>query len=305
MPDRNDAASGGPEPQRKQSMGEEILSSLEEIPPMGAVAVSVMRMVEDDRYSAADLARVISRDPGLTAKVMRTSNSVYFGLSQPVTSLSQGVVVLGLRMVRNIVLIHSLPVGRSGGGRMTDIETRIWTHSVGSALGSRLLAQRSGRADPEQAFLAGLFHDTGRLLFNLVRPLTYRTLGARSPDGLPDRAMECTHLGMDHTSLGSAALERWKMGGELARVAADHHLAPDRLDPLSLTVKGAGEILMGIEAGEGDQEELPSRVDSDPEDAPMACTALQLMGLEEEKEEFEDRLRLTLEQEQDFFRQAA
>ncbi len=286
-------------------MGEEILSTLDDIPPMGAVAVSVMRMVDDDHYSAADLARVISRDPGLTAKVMRTTNSVYFGLSQPVTSLSQGVVVLGLRMVRNIVLIHSLPVGRSGGGRMTDIEIRIWTHSVGSALGSRLLAQRTGLVDPELAFLAGLFHDTGRLLFNLVRPLTYKTLGGRSPEGLPDRVTERTHLGMDHTSLGSAALDRWKMGEELTLVARDHHIKADLLDPLSLTVRGAEEILMGIGAGEGDQEDSLPEAETDARNGSTTGPALRLMGLEEERGEFEDRLRGTLEQEQDFFRQAA
>lgn len=304
MPDAGSEAPGGPATRGGSFMSDEILSTLDDIPPMGAVAVSVMRMVEDDRYSAADLARVISRDPGLTSKVMRTSNSAFFGLGQPVTSLSQAVVVLGLRMVRNLVLIHSLPVGRSGGGRMTEIETRMWTHSVGSALGSRLLAQRTGRVDPEQAFLGGLFHDIGRLLFNQVRPLTYQTLARRSADGLPDRAAERKHLGMDHALLGSAALERWKMGDELAAAVRDHHRSPELLGPLALTVQGAEEILAGIGIGEGDQDGR-EEAEQDPGDAQKGCRALRLLGLEEGMEEIEERLQATLKQEQAFFRQAA
>ncbi len=267
---------------------EEILAHIEEVPPVAPVALRVMEMVDDLNTSAADLARVISRDQTLTAKVLRTCNSPYYGLATPVTSLSQGMVVLGLRTVRNLVLFHSLPV-RSAAGTLGDLDRELWVHSVGCALGARFLSQECGGVDAELGFLSGLFHDIGRFLLNAARPTIYEALWHACGSRMPDCVTERRALSVDHMEIGGAALERWRMGTELVRAARLHHEPPAGLPRQVLVVRGAVELLR------------------DPEDEePVPGSALALLEIRGNRVAgVRDRLRASLEQETGMFLAAA
>ncbi len=266
---------------------EEILACLEEMPPVAPVALRVMQLVDDPNSSAADLARVISRDQALTAKVLRTCNSSFYGLAGPVSSLSQAMVVLGLRSVRNLVLFHSLPVGR--GGTMGDVDRGIWLHSVGSALGCALLAQELGSSDSEPAFLAGLFHDIGRFLLNRALPATYETLARETEDGEPGPEAERRRLLVDHTEIGASALERWRLGTDLVRAARLHHEPVAALPPSVLLVRGAEELLR--------EEDAP------PAEGGSALERLRIDG--NRQRNLRERLRNSLERESGMFFEAA
>lgn len=216
--DRTPAAPGGPAAAvSAQDRREELLAALDGVPPLGPVALRVLELMNDPDASAADLARVISRDQGLSAKLLRTCNSSFVAPATPVTSLPQAVLTLGLRAVRNLVLFHAIPVGRAGGA-WSDVERRLWTHAVGSALGSRLLAMEKGGVDPELAFLGGLFHDLGRMLLLQLRPMTYEALcGVAAPD-LPECLLEHASLGADHTEVGGRCCSAGEWGRSWRRL---------------------------------------------------------------------------------------
>jgi HD-like signal output (HDOD) protein len=274
---------------RPRDRREELLAALEEVPPLGPVALRVLELMNDPNASAADLARVVSRDQGLSSKVLRTSNSSFVSPVEPVTSLSQAVVILGLRAVRNLVLFHAVPVGKAGGA-WSDAEHRIWTHAIGSALGSRLLAMERGGIDPELAFLGGLFHDLGRILLLQVRPMTYEALCAAAAPGLPERSLEHESLGADHTEIGGSILRRWGMGSELAAVAQCHHDLPESLDPLTLLVVAAESLL----------------VQDDEEPAPAHAEAAARVGVTPvRQEDLRKRVLEALQKEKEFFHLAA
>jgi HD-like signal output (HDOD) protein len=268
---------------------EELLAALDEVPPLGPVALRVLELMNDPNASAADLARVISRDQGLSARLLRTCNSSFVSPTEPVTSLSHAVVTLGLRAVRNLVMFHAIPVGKAGGG-WTDVERRMWTHAVGSALGSRLLAAEKGGVDPELAFLGGLFHDLGRILLLQVRPMTYEALCGVALPGLPECLVEQACLGADHAEIGGAVLRRWGMGDELAAVAELHHHEPASLDPLTLLVVAAECLL----------------VTGDEEPSPLHREAAARLGLAPDRQEgLRERLGGALQKEQEFFHLSA
>jgi putative nucleotidyltransferase with HDIG domain len=268
---------------------EELLAALDEVPPLGPVALRVLELLNDPNASAADLARVVSRDQGLSAKLLRTCNSSFVSPIEPVTSLPQAVVTLGLRAVRNLVLFDAMPVGKAGGA-WSEAEQRMWTHAIGSALGSRLLAMETGGVDPELAFLGGLFHDLGRILLLQVRPMTYKTLCGVAAPGLPERLVEHECLGADHTEIGGAVLRRWGMGDELAAVAERHHNEPASLDPLTLLVVAA-ECLLDTGAEE------PSA---------LHVAAVARIGLvPARQEDLRERLHGALRKEQEFFHLSA
>ena len=268
-----------------------LLAALDEMPPMGPVAMRVLELTNDPRSSAADFARVISRDQGLAARVLRTCNSSFYARASEVQSLSQAVVVLGQRAVRNLVFFHSLPVGRTTGGKLREVEHGLWMHSISTAIASRLVAQQCAGVDVELAFLAGLFHDLGRMLLLHARSATYEDLARGCPGGRPDLELERTHLGLTHTEAGEAAARRWRLGEDLALVALQHHQPPQTVPPLVAVVIVADHL------------------DAAGDDAPMspvASAAAELLGLGDERlVEVCARLRHALQQEEQFFRLAA
>ncbi len=288
--ERTSAVSGGPAATvSAQERRENLLAALDGVPPLGPVALRVLELMNDPNASAADMARVISRDQGLSAKLLCTCNSSFVAPAQPVTSLPQAVITLGLRAVRNLVLFHAVPVGRAG-GTWSDVERKLWTHAVGSALGSRLLAVEKGGVDSELAFLGGLFHDLGRMLLLQLRPMTYETLCGVAAPGLPECLLEHASLGADHTEVGGAVLRRWGMGEELAAVAEAHHRPPASLDPLPLVVVAAESLL----AEEG--QEVP----------PAHLEAVSRLGLDGTRRAvLRERLQGALQKEQEFFRLSA
>lgn len=291
---------------------EAILAAIDDLPPFPPVAARLLELLDDPDSSAADIARAISRDQALAAKVLRIGNSSFYGFAQQVTSLPQAVVVLGLRTVRDLVLLDSLPL-RSRGKQMSEVEQMLWLHSVGAAFAARFLAMRGSWIDSDAAFLCGLFHDVGQLLLNQVAPSAYAEVWKEIVGGRPPVEAEMARFGIGHNEVGAEAFRRWELPGPAGAVALDHHKDPNELDPLGRVVQAADEFMhwqetyfgsligKGSEVGEGDPPEgnplhLPNRPGS----------AGALLGLTDvDLNDLSARLKLALEKETRFFLAAA
>lgn len=230
----------------REQVRAEILDSLDDLPAFPPVAARVLQLMNDPDASAADLARAISRDQSLTAKILRAGNSSFYGFAQQVTSLPQAVVVLGLRMVRDLVLLDSLPLKKQKGG-MSPIERGLWVHAVGVALASRFLALRAGNIDPDAAFLVGLFHDAGHLVLHQLRPGEFEEVWRAGRTGQDWCELELEQFGIDHTEVGAEAFVRWELPRPLSEVARHHHDDASTLDTLGRIVQCADELVDWLE----------------------------------------------------------
>ncbi|MBD3336304.1 MAG: HDOD domain-containing protein [Candidatus Eisenbacteria bacterium] len=288
---------GSPMDNRRPPAGRRALVELvKDVPPMPLVAHRVLEMARDPQQACvADLVKVISTDQGLTAKILRTCNAPAYGLRSQVRSLSQAVVLLGLRSVRNLVVLHSLPV--HGRGRPSFEETAMWSHSMAVALGARLLADRSRTADPEEAFLGGLLHDVGRLVLALAYEERYLSVfrAIYNREG-PSIELERRHLGFDHAQVGALVTRRWDFPLELAQAVGEHHAPADTLSGLTLVVCAANELIHRMGIG--------GRPPEEGEEAPEP--GLEALGVSHaELEDARERIQATLDEEMTIYRQAA
>ena len=123
----------------------ERLRKADRLPSPPGVALEVVRLNQQEEVDLDELVGVLSRDPALVAKMLRTANSASFGLPRQVTSLRQGVMILGFRTVNLLALSFSLlPV--SSGRTTLDFDYRkFWTYSTVTNIASVYLA---GRAAP-------------------------------------------------------------------------------------------------------------------------------------------------------------
>lgn len=189
-------------------------------------------MADDDRTSAMDLAQVLSTDQALTAKLIRISNSAYYGFARRVSTVREAVVMLGFKQVRQVAVGASLINtfrGSKGVDDPFDVDL-FWGHSVAVAVAAEFLAKKTRAARPEDAFTAGILHDIGRLVIRQVLPQEFAAaVSMARSTGMPLHEAEMQTTGYAHDDVGRALGERWKFPGHLIEAVRCHH--DERLTP--------------------------------------------------------------------------
>ncbi|MBU8869292.1 MAG: HDOD domain-containing protein [Gemmatimonadales bacterium] len=204
---------------------EALVAGVKELPPMPHVISRVLELLADVNSQASDMVEVLSRDPVLVARLIRVSNSVLYGRGQETTSLGQAVVRLGGKTLRSLVMAASMktlfPMDQTNVGIWGQ---SLWQHSIECGLAARRVAQLAGYSDPEEAFVAGVLHDIGKVVILLNKPDEFRLILKRQAlekesFGSAERAI----LGFDHTDVGELLLNKWQMPGNLRACVKHHH----------------------------------------------------------------------------------
>ncbi len=204
-----------------------ILRRVDGVPPLPAAVTQLRSLAEDMDADIGEMARVISMDQALTGRILRVANSAFYGLSRRIVTVSHAIVILGFREVRNLAIGLSLVAFKLGKKDNLPLEPEdFWRHSLAVGSAARLLGKYFHLGEPEEAFVAGLIHDIGKLIFMEYFPEQYAdVLQAASTGGKPLYLVEREQLGITHAEVGRKLCEHWNIPPALARVAASHHAA--------------------------------------------------------------------------------
>ncbi len=197
-----------------------VLKKIKTLPALPLVAHRLMELMQRDSSSADDVTRVLASDQGLTGRVLRLANSSFYGRSGQVGSVPRAVVLLGFSAIRSLALGLGMAQTLRRAAAGTDL-TDFWRHALYVAAGARILARRSGRVEPEEAFVAGLLHDLGRLVLETVSPGYHAQLRGVTADDLLEA--EARVVGMAHTRAGQKIVQQWHLPTRLAHVIRFHH----------------------------------------------------------------------------------
>jgi len=146
--------------------------SINALPPMPEVLAKIWQMVDNPRTDASQLAEVVSDDPGLSAELLKLVNSSYFGLGRRVASVRESITLVGFEAVKNLSITIVVRNGLLPRHRSPDRFDRIdfWKHCVGTGIATEILSHTLRISTPEVAFAAGLLHDAGIMVLDLVDP---------------------------------------------------------------------------------------------------------------------------------------
>ncbi len=208
------------------------LGELSQLPSLPATVLEVTRELESPNranVNAARIGKLIEKDIGLTAKVLKIANSVFYtGRYGRIADVSQAVARLGIEEVGNIcVTVGGLQLF-SGESDIVSLKD-FWKHSLGVAL----FIRHCGKGDlsmhdmPQGAYTAGLFHDIGILVLDRYFHDAYKIV--RQQGANKDRPLftvEKDILGIHHGEIGSLLLQRWRLPEEICDAVLHHH-APD------------------------------------------------------------------------------
>ncbi len=204
----------------------ELLKTIGELQPFPAVATRVMGLISDERTGAQELARVVSTDQAMTAKLLKLCNSAEAGYAHRVGTVREAVVVLGFKQVRQIAFVTSVISNfrlKRGTQEWFDID-RFWLHNIEVAVAAENVARHSHAWAPDEAFTTGVLHDIGRLV--LVQAFPQECHDAwllETTRGMSQRESEIRMIGYAHDTVGGALAREWKFPPEIATAIREHH----------------------------------------------------------------------------------
>jgi putative nucleotidyltransferase with HDIG domain len=258
-----------------------LVASIQDLVTLPDVAMRIARMVNDPDSSAADIGREVSKDPALTARLLRIANSPALGQNGKIATISRAITLLGVRQVRDLTV--GLTAVRTFDGIGNELVTMasFWRHSVLCAVAATQIAERRKGSRDDSPFIAGLLHDIGQLvLYSRAPELARRALlmSVDDPDDMGLYLCERELMGFDHAAVGVALARNWQLPLVLQECIEFHH-EPERAPshPLeAATIHVANSVAVLAEIGSDDLTDAP-RIS----DAAMRATKLDAASLTE------------------------
>jgi diguanylate cyclase (GGDEF)-like protein len=214
-------------------MNEQLLQRIQScptLPSLPSIAVQVLKLAQSPQVDLAEIAAVISKDPALSGKILKTVNSSFYGRTQAVSTVSHALVILGIQSVKTLVLSFSLVtnLNKNKGFRHLD----YWRRSIYSATAARLLAAKLQIVQQEEAFLAALLHDIGMLVLEVVLgDDAYGSICANAKSHEDLANVENKSLGANHAEVGGVLAKQWKLPPVLEVPIGWHERSAEVTDP--------------------------------------------------------------------------
>ena len=204
----------------------ERLEELPEIKPFPTAATQLMSACQNPDSTSKDIAAIIQCDPGLAMRLLRVANSSMYGFSREIRTIDHAIVVLGFRTVRDLSVSMAGAEVFSQGDSAQAERAALWRHSLACATVARMLAQHVEELNPEEAFLAGIFHDVGKLIFFDLATDDYIALIERTdPRNLI--AEEESVFRTTHQEVGQNCADEWGLPEEINSAIGYHHNPED------------------------------------------------------------------------------
>lgn len=214
-------------------LSEDLTNNRIKLPILPEIALRVKKVIEDERSTPVQIARIIGTDAVLCTRLLRIANSPIYRGRAPSKNIQDAISRLGMSQVHNIVnaLVMEQLYQMAALKSLRPHLSRLWAHSAKVAAISMVLAHRYTKIAIEQAMLCGLIHDVGVLPI-ISRAESYPLL-------FNNPKMLSTVIEDLHGDVGRTILESWNFPKEFAIIAADH----DDLKRNSGQTKNLGDII--------------------------------------------------------------
>lgn len=231
------------------------------LPSLPTIAMQVLELATQSDVDIAEIARIISKDPAMSGKILKTVNSSFYGRSQHVSTISHALVILGLQSVKTLVLGFSLVSNLTRDKSKGFKHLTYWKRSVFAATAARSIAAKANLVQQEEAFLAALLMDIGMLVLDLVIGEPYGNVHAKTTSHEELAPIEAADLGGTHAEVGGVLAEAWKLPPLLAIPILRHHNSASISDP---TLKRLTEIVhLGSRCADVFVDEVPTQAIAD------------------------------------------
>lgn len=211
------------EPLIPEGLRQSILRSLglKSVPIMPGAAQEAFKVATNPNAEARDFIDLLEGDEGLSARVLKIANSVFYDRGGGSKTIVDAVNVIGIAELRNLMNATALsglfPVKHP-------LRTEFWAHNIATGIAAKTAARSLSPSLTDQIFLAGLMHDVGKLLILQQHVENYeRVIKKGLAAGLESVQAEETVYPFNHTQVGQLIAEKWNFSSDLYDAIGDHH----------------------------------------------------------------------------------
>jgi putative nucleotidyltransferase with HDIG domain len=214
------------ERRRLTTLVQQTLKDRPEVRPFPAAVAQLLAACQDSSATAATFEKIIQTDPALSVRLLRMANSPLYGLTNEVRGIGHAAAILGIRQLRHLALSVAGAGMFSQGTTASMHREKLWNHSLGTATIARLLAKQQPGVEADDAFLAGIFHDVGKLFLFDVVPEEYTELASMA-EGNQLIEEEKFVFGISHEDIGLKSAHSWSLAENLKAAIGFHHHPDD------------------------------------------------------------------------------
>lgn len=238
---------------------QELVENVDRLVSLPEVCVKINEMIDSPHHSITDIGEVIAEDTDLTARLLKTVNSAFYGIPSPVDTISRAINLIGTHDLRDLALMTSAcQLFQGVPGELINMH-EFWRQGVYTGVIARSLARRCHVLHAERLFVQGVLHDIGRLVIYGQMPETARDILLVADDNDDvQTAAEQDILGFTHADVGYALLQRWRLPESILTSVRFHH-TPDQATEFSLEtslIHMASKIAAGLVRGDYPEDSL-------------------------------------------------
>ena len=202
----------------------QIMAQVKSFPGMPATAARLLKLLEDSDSSAAQIEEVLRYDAGLTANILKLTNSAYFGIPSKVSSVRQAVMMLGWKRLLQLVMTMCMSTVMKRPVDGYDLpQGELWRHSIAVSVAAEAVVKALKIPEAEEVFTAALLHDVGKLVLGGFVKDDLEQIKTMVSKGIPFEVAEYMVIGTDHAEIGARILEKWDFPQDLVNAVNWHH----------------------------------------------------------------------------------
>ena len=238
-----------------------IIARIDDLPTLPRTVLRITELVNDPKSSAKNLARVITDDQVLTARLLKLVNSSFYGFPQRISTVTAAIVLLGFDAIRNLLLTTSVfDLFAVRNKKIKLVQETYWDHSLGCAVGAKVIGNYLRHDKIEELFVAGLLHDIGKIVELMFLPSDFSHVVSRVKENhVLIIEAENDILGYNHADIGKLLAQKWNMPVKLVEIIAYHH-QPDLAGSFATEaaiVHLADIFCRALEMGSGGDDKIP------------------------------------------------
>ena len=208
----------------KQEKVKHIMAQVKAFPGMPATSAKLLKILKNPESSAAQIEEILKFDPGLTANILKLTNSAYFGIPSKVSSVKQAVVLLGWKRLLQLVMTMCMSTVMKKPLPGYDLpHGELWRHSVAVSVAAELVVKALKIPGADEVFTAALLHDIGKLILGGFVQDDLHQIEKMVAKGIAFEVAEFIVLGTDHAQIGARILEKWSFPSDLVNAVSWHH----------------------------------------------------------------------------------
>jgi len=193
------------------------------IPPKPEILAEVQRLASIPNVDPAEVGRCIAKDVGLSAAILKTLNSPFYGMARTITDVTKATILLGINSVLNLVAAIKIKETMQSDSCLS-LE-RLWDSANDIAKTMTYIGKKMKLAiPPENLHVTGLFHDCGIPALAIKHTDYVGVLKAIDNDSdLSLIQIEEARYQTNHAVIGYYIATSWGLPKTICNVIRQHH----------------------------------------------------------------------------------